>query len=336
MLSKVPLADDPARIVTLPTGEAVDLRMRFPASGLYAAGSTTSLWTVDWYGEQHYIELTADGRYLACLNRFGGGHYGQGIAPTWGVRFYDGGRRIAQYNVADLVDYPSLMYFETWDWHSYWLNPEGDDAILDGTRLTVHTGTHETYVFDMASGTMRSARHLWQPLTHVGLVVLVCVSAGTACLPAWRPSRGRRRSTIVPTCAAPPPEAAVVQPPRGDPRLQFSLRTALLAFPAFGLFLAGMLKNADLTFSIMLLPMLIAGPLLVTWRTRRFLQDRAARRAGGIMVRICLRTCVAVLWIACYVVSPLVVGTICEELDWPHDVQIVAYRLMYPLHPYRY
>lgn len=111
MLSGVPLADDEGDQCALPNGEIVSLRGTFPFSGLYQVGSIVPIWTVDWYGEHRLVRLSDDARYVVLINRFGGGGDRFHSSPSWGIRFFDQGKQIANYDVQDLVDFPSLMPF---------------------------------------------------------------------------------------------------------------------------------------------------------------------------------------------------------------------------------
>ena len=74
MLSPVPVAKDAGNDCTLPNGERVKLRDRFPASGLYRVGSTVPIWTVQWYGDEYLTQLSPDGRFVVRVNEWGGGH----------------------------------------------------------------------------------------------------------------------------------------------------------------------------------------------------------------------------------------------------------------------
>ena len=173
MFSPAAVMDDTGNEATLPGGQTVKLRDTFPTSGLYEIGLTEPVWEADWYGQHGLVVLSQDGRYAVSINLFGDGQYPTG--PTsWGIKFYDRGVEIKRHDVAELVDYPSLMEFTTTDWHFLWI----DDSVpqpLDGRYFTLRTSTRATFRFDITTGEIVEEHRFWRRAARMGIVVLVVV-----------------------------------------------------------------------------------------------------------------------------------------------------------------
>jgi hypothetical protein len=177
MLSKVPLAVDEGDQCKLPNGETVSLRATFPSSGLYDVGSTEPIWTVDWYGESRLVRLSDDARYVVVINRFGGGGDRFDHPLSWGIRFFDRGREIANHNVQDLVEFPSLIPFTTSDWHNLWIDQSVYDTEIQNGILSLRTSTHEWYRFDVSTGRIVNEFRMWRIVARgiaaLALMVLI-------------------------------------------------------------------------------------------------------------------------------------------------------------------
>jgi hypothetical protein len=310
MLSSVPLQDDEGRFAKLPGGETVDLRSHFPSSGLYPLHSNEPRWTVDWYGEEGYLHLSEDGRFVVRLNRFGGGGYGQGIKPTWGVKFYDRGQEIASHDVAELVDYPSLMPFTTWDWHHYWLG----ESELRGENLALSTSTHEEFSFDVTTGRIFREKHRWRNVARG----LPFVGGALLSVVALLGVRGlRRQRTQGERCAV----AIVPAQLRTGGRFVFSLRQMLVTVAAIGVGLAFARYDPELFTTVCLIgAFLIPAPILTAWlffdiRRNGWTQSCARRkRVGHLAMGV-------MAWLWFYLGSGLAAPIVADEMNWPEDVR---------------
>ncbi len=73
-----------------------EIRKTYPRSGLYKNdGSTTPLWTVDWYS--HHVFPSSDGRHLVEMGPWASETYQLAVA------FHKDGKRIKAYAIKDLV-----------------------------------------------------------------------------------------------------------------------------------------------------------------------------------------------------------------------------------------
>ncbi len=173
MLSATPIADDKGADCTLPDGRQVNLRETFPTSGLYKIGSTEPVWKAAWYGEKRLTRISADGRFALYINRFGGGGWGEGVKPRWGIKFYDNGVEIKTYDVVELVDYPSLMEFTSADWHCLWIDTSVYDAQIEDRLFMLKTSTRETYRFDISTGKIVEEHRFWRHVARGSVLALV-------------------------------------------------------------------------------------------------------------------------------------------------------------------
>ena len=172
MLSFMPIAKDTGNLCKLPNGKKVKLRDAFPSSGLYKLGSTTPIWTVDWYAESGYVIVSENGRYVVRINRFGGGGYGEGVRLRWGIRFYDAGVELRSYGVGELVDYPSLMAFSTYDWHQLWIDGSKCDSEIHNGFYHLCTSCREEYTFDVTTGNTAQEARYWRTICHRTIAAL--------------------------------------------------------------------------------------------------------------------------------------------------------------------
>jgi hypothetical protein len=224
MLSRVPLADDRGNACTLPDGTKINLRDKFPSSGLYAVGSTTPVWTVDWYGENRYVFLSEDGRYVVRINRFGGGKLGEGVSLHWGIKFYDAGKEIKSRDVGGLVDYPSLMVPTTWDWHYMWTYVESCDTEVTGGLYHLTTTCRERYAFDVATGKIVEESRYWRPVERRIYGALAVLGVLVTTLVYYTVRRVRRRAAARVQHSATETEDGAFW--RG--RFQYSLRSLMI------------------------------------------------------------------------------------------------------------
>jgi hypothetical protein len=116
---------------------------KYPASGLYRAGSTKPLWTVDWYSLD--VRACSDGVHLV---RFGPSALITEDGKTLTVAFYRSGKKIRSYAVRDLIrNYKALPRTMS----SYqWMKSNGfDDA---GKRLRIELLKGNSLFFDIKTG----------------------------------------------------------------------------------------------------------------------------------------------------------------------------------------
>lgn len=172
MLAPTRQAADVGDQCSLPDGQRVSLRDTFPSSGLYRIGSTEPLWKAAWYGEKWLTRVSEDGRFAICVNRFGGGYHSEGIKLRWGIKFYDRGAEIKSYDVAELVDYPSLMEFTNMDWHRLWIDDSVYEAQIESGFYTLRTSTHETYRFEVATGQIVEEHRVWRHVARGSYLLL--------------------------------------------------------------------------------------------------------------------------------------------------------------------
>jgi len=144
------------------------LQAKYSASGLYLNdGSNTLRWQMAQYSWEVFVP--SDGIHLASPAPW------PTAASDNALSFYENGKLIRSYRVRDLVDLPWFLpgghgHFE-WD----------KDINLDDTngRLIVNTNHFDHYVFDMATGSITSAR-------RPGRLVLLLLLVGTLSLFLWR------------------------------------------------------------------------------------------------------------------------------------------------------
>ncbi len=128
--------------VPLEWSKVEEIRSKYSQSGLYKNdGSTTPLWTVDWYGS---VDLSSDGHHLI---RWGPwplmGHYAETA-----LTFCEDGREINSYRIDQLVTLPILLPNTTS--HFDWLRSADLDEVSG--LLTVQTQLWDSYVFDVRTG----------------------------------------------------------------------------------------------------------------------------------------------------------------------------------------
>ncbi len=81
--------------------ESKKIREQFPMSGLYNAGSTKPLWTVNWYSYKVY--LSSDGKHLVKKGSWASQKTDEAYS------FFNEGKLLKTYKVNDLVTYVSSL-----------------------------------------------------------------------------------------------------------------------------------------------------------------------------------------------------------------------------------
>ena len=121
------------------------LRTKYPCSGLYKNdGSTTPIWTVNWYGK---VYLFPDGEHLirqGPWNRSwepGIDSYLDGLA----VAFYKNGFEVAKYSVGNLVKDTGAIRFSV----SHYQWKEEERFEMETGLLFIKTLDHQEYTFDI-------------------------------------------------------------------------------------------------------------------------------------------------------------------------------------------
>lgn len=317
MLSPVLLAEDTGNDCVLPNGEKVKLRERFPSSGLYESGSTTPVWAVDWY-ELEYgpVRISADGRYVVRVNHFGGGGWGEGVKLRWGIKFYDAGREIRSYDVAELVDYPSLMPLVTCDWHLLWIDRDTFPAEICDGSFVLNTSTHEGYRFDVTTGEIVEEFRLWRTAAGVGIASLIVFGTSGGFL-VWRWRKRRASSTAHPRASSDTAGGLAGKPRRWS----FSIRSLFIAqavaavlcvlactVPHIAVLLLA--TTLAISFTRLLIRAHRAAPWTVLGGSRRW------GRAG-----LWLIACTS--WFVFYALTCAPVWGFTMRLHWPHDVRMV-------------
>lgn len=144
------------------------LRAKYHVSGLYRNdGSTTPLWTVDWYA--YSVLVASDGIHLVRE-----GPWAEN-SLTEAFSFFEYGRQIRASRVRDLVD-TTLTLPHTVS-HFRW---EKSMRIDDSSRtLLVTTLNRDRYTFDMTTGSLISAH---RPMRTTVLIVASLVVVAIAFL----------------------------------------------------------------------------------------------------------------------------------------------------------
>jgi hypothetical protein len=118
-----------------------DIRRTYSQSRLYRNdGSTTPLWTVDWFA--YAVAVSSDGQHLMRWG-YRGGKYG-GFA----LEFYQAGRPIADYRKDQLMLFPPLFPYS--ELNIDWIAESSFDDQQG--RFTLKTVEGLQTVFDMATG----------------------------------------------------------------------------------------------------------------------------------------------------------------------------------------
>jgi hypothetical protein len=324
-LAPLPAAEDEGRMAILPDGKIVDLRETFPASGCYPIGSTKPLWTAPWEDIDGWT-VSDDCRYLVRWNRFGDGGYGRedGGALSWGLKFYDRGKEIKTYGVAELVDFPSLMPYTSSDYHFDWLGGDDDDSLIiqDGHFL-LHTSTHERYAFDVTTGEIVEQFRLWRLVTRIG-VVLALAAVGFVVFAArgWR--RARLQSSPATNQQPVAVEIAAARPPR---IASYSLRALLIATTVIAILCAVGRKWPHV--DVLIISVALAAALTIAtirgWRQR----SQPSNRFNSRLMKSGLSMVTLLAWLWCYLLSVAPVVATLDWLDAPQDVKMAFLLTVY-------
>jgi hypothetical protein len=316
-LSPAPLKEDYGRIAVIPDvpeDRTVDLRETFPASGCYSIGSTTPLWTAPWDGKEGWV-VSDDGRYLVQWNIFGDGGFAHGGSLSWALKFYDGGRESKHYDVSDLLDFPSLMFYTTWDWHYLWYADRQDNLEIHDGQFFVDTSTHERYRFDVATGEILEERHFWRPFSRSALFVAAIVIASTI---AWRFRRSRSAlKAPFEVGTSSPLELPTTDSP--TQLLRFSVRHLLVV--TTGVAIATWIGVRWPQVLVFLAPGFVAVVLTRSLtrlrRAHRYARNSAIRRLSfGLLTSLTITT-----WPSLYLLSAGPVYALLHRYDAPEDVR---------------
>jgi hypothetical protein len=144
--------------------DAQRLRAKYRTSGLYANdGSTTPLWTVDWYA--YSVLVPSDGIHLIRQGPWAHDR------STEAITFIAAGKTLRSYRVADLVD-TTITLPHTVS-HFQWAK---STVIDDASRtVTITTLNRDRYVIDFSTGNIISATRPLRisAITFAGLLLLM-------------------------------------------------------------------------------------------------------------------------------------------------------------------
>lgn len=121
---------------------------QYASSGLYLNdGSDNPIWTIDWYALKIYI--SSDSKHLVRMGEWPSlGKWRMPNVQQLAVAFYENGRLLKQYYIADLISRP--LFLPRSVSHFTWKKKE---LFNDGQgRLTIVTEENTEYVFDIKSG----------------------------------------------------------------------------------------------------------------------------------------------------------------------------------------
>ena len=124
--------------------EPDSLRVQYPCSGLYRNnGSSTPIWTVDWYS--HSVYLFPDGEHLIRWGLWNFTEYENGEPSFNGLAFafYKNGLEITQYKVKDVVKDTNAIRFTIS--HYFWLKNKHIDK--SSGLLYVETLDNQEYIY---------------------------------------------------------------------------------------------------------------------------------------------------------------------------------------------
>jgi hypothetical protein len=147
MIAPLEVERDGASLKEEYRNEIKRIRAKYSISGLYLNdGSTTPLWTVDWYS--HGVVVGSDGTHVVRL-----GPWARTLSDE-AFTFFEDGKVIQSYKISDLVD--TVAFLEPTTSHFFWIK----DLNLDDQRQTfsVTTISKEQYAFDFTTGKIVSAR----------------------------------------------------------------------------------------------------------------------------------------------------------------------------------
>lgn len=305
----------------------VMLKNRYPASGCYEIGSTTPLWTAPWDGRECW-SVSDDCRHLVRWNVFGDGGYGRGGELTWGLRFYDHGREIKSYDVAELMDFPSLMPETSSDWHYDWIGDTDDNCTIQDGQFVFHTSTHERYRFDLATGAIVEQFRMWRALSRMAIAMVFVAVSGVAVMMVGKRKRAVAGQETTEFFTESSRKASVH---RSAWFFSYSLRTLLLVTTAVAILCVTVPRwpHVVLLFSAVSIAIFLTR---IASRYRR--SSRSVRRSSWRRLGFVLRAAAAGLaWCAVYVLSVAPVLYLVDWLRAPDDVRMAIILTIYrPLH----
>lgn len=139
---------------------------RYSASGLYRSdGSTTPLWTVDWYA--YHVVVADNGSHVIRFGPWAAGPFEEALT------FVDRGQILKSYKIRDLVLIPlSLPHSVS---HLQWHYKNQIDTNRGTFSVVTANGEHHT--FDLSNGRILTSFHLrpWAIGVGAGLIIAVLV-----------------------------------------------------------------------------------------------------------------------------------------------------------------
>ncbi|MCO6458759.1 MAG: hypothetical protein J5I93_25915 [Pirellulaceae bacterium] len=256
--------------------------------------------------------LSADGRYAVRINRFGDCAYASGGTLSWGLKFYERGVEIKSHDVADLIDYPSLMEFTSSDWHFLWYHdfPE----VLAGRYFDLSTSTRDTYRFDVTTGEIVEEQRFWRNVARASIVAVVAMAILGG---AWSAVRIHKRSAT-PTAALP---ADSLHDPTNDARKRsYGLRSLFVVMTTVAIF-CWIPHVATFALTIVL------AVLATRWSRRRMrtMTGSSWQKSAARMLLIIP----GLGWFLCYTLSLGPTLFLVNYFRLPHDVRQVLLQVPY-------
>ena len=165
--------EEPKHWIDPRSAEIKAIRDKWTTSGMYRNdGSTTPLWTVDWYSYE--VDVPPGGEYVIRYRSEG---LERNPGPALG--FYRNGELVRGYEIAELMSLPFLANRGSW---------VSEHRLSDDSRtVTVETEAGDRYVFDVQTGEMLER---FRPIRYV---VVSTVVLGVLGLVWWFRRRRRRR-----------------------------------------------------------------------------------------------------------------------------------------------
>jgi len=313
LLAPVSTEDDTKELAKLPNGKAVHLRNEFSQSGLYEIGSKKPIWTVNWH--DGFCFLSPNTRHLVRIRDFGDFSHPADIGSGWAIKFYTDGRLAKQYDVDELIDFPSLI--PPW-YHSILRDDyiDGDLEIRNG-KFVLNTFTHEKYQFDISTGEIVEQFRLWRTIARYSLVAL---TVSTVVLSVLLVQRVRARNAIAGNDVSQESRKTVAR--RQAHYFSFNLRSLFLATTLVALLCYSFIAfpHVAVLFSAFLVAI---GFTVATIRAKNL----AAGRISTFLekaVRSSLMSITIFSWLFCYILSLAPIMGILESLDTPYDVKMAV------------
>jgi hypothetical protein len=238
---------------------------------------------------------------------------------SWGLKFYDRGKELKSYDVADLLDFPSLMAFTSANWHYRW---DENGTIRDG-QFIFQTSTHDYYRFDLATGAIVREFRLWRTLARAAVVLLIIVVVGTTILLV---RRRKKRAAAQRTVDGLLELSRYYAPELSTRRYRYSLRTLLLVTTAIAI--------GCMVFPrwprVALLAAAVVVAVSLTWTASRYGRMASVPRLSSGRAGFRLRVAAAALaWLGAYALSVAPVARLLNWLDAPQDVRMAVLLTVY-------